>query len=166
MAPKDVFISHCGPDSKRDFSVFLARELETRTFTCFFDERSLEAGDDALSIMDKELEAAGVVILVLSKHFFSSKSCMRELHQCKLLGKPVIPLFFGISPDDCQLEWMAREMEDAIWSQFVGGRSGWEKDVAWITGVTGHRLEAVDGFWDICIERTIKDVARLLGSQP
>jgi hypothetical protein len=163
MAAVDVFISHRGPDNKRTFSVWLARELERRRFSCFFDERSLQRGDPALSTMTHALTAAGVVVLVLSWNFFESPHCMRELRQCREQGKPVIPILFDIIIDRCKPREILEVVKIADWAKFDGGRPAWEEDIAWVTGRTGLRMEALDGFWDKCIDETINDVARLLG---
>lgn len=117
-----------------------------------------------MSTIDEALRATRVVIFILSKQFFHSPHCVRELRQSRELGKCVVPLFFDISPDECQPNGLALEMaEDDSFSRFVGGREGWEEDLTWIAGRTGRRLEALDGFWDSCIDLTIQDVARLLG---
>jgi hypothetical protein len=163
MAAVDVFISHRGPDNKRTFSIWLKRELERRQFTTFFDERSLQRGDPALHIMTESLQAAKVVVLVLSWHFFESPHCMRELHQSREQRKLVIPIFFDICIDRCKPGEILEVVNIADWAKFDGGRPAWEEDIAWVSGRTGLRMEAVDGFWDKCIDETINDVARLLG---
>jgi hypothetical protein len=163
MAAVDVFISHRGPDNKRTFSVWLARELERRRFSCFFDERSLQRGDPALLTMTEALKAAKVVVLVLSWNFFESPHCMRELRQSREQGKPVIPIYFNISPDQCKATTILQRAEIADRGKFDGGAPAWEEDIAWVAGRTGLRLEALDDFWDRCIDETINDVARILG---
>jgi hypothetical protein len=163
MAAVDVFISHRGPDNKRTFSVCLARELERRRFACFFDDRSLQPGDPALSTMTDALSAAKVVVLVLSWNFFESDHCMRELRQCRDQDKPVIPIFFDIRIDRCKPGEILEVVKIADWAKFDGGRPAWEQDISWVIGRTGLRLEALDGFWDRCIDATIDHAARLLG---
>jgi hypothetical protein len=132
MAAVDVFISHRGLDNKRTFSVLLKRELERRQFTTFFDERSLQRGDPALLTMTEALEAAKVVVLVLSWNFFESPHCMRELRQSREQGKPVIPIYLNISPDQCNATTNLQGAEIADWGKWgqasLGGRhclGGW-----------------------------------------
>jgi hypothetical protein len=163
MAAVDVFISHRGPDNKRTFSVWLARELKRRRFSCFFDERSLQRGDPALLTITEALKTAKVVVLVLSWTFFESPHCMRELRQSRLQGKPVIPVYFNISPDQCKAATILQGAEIADWGKFDGGKPAWEEDIAWVAGRTGRRLEALDDFWDRCIDETVNAVARILG---
>lgn len=160
----DVFISHCGVDTKRGFSAWLNRELNRVAFTCFFDERSLQSGDQAWAKIKGSLSAAKVVVVVLSQHFFESKHCLRELHQCRVQGKTMVPIFFDIGPDQCSTEALRKGIPGLPWDGSEGDWDGvdWEEDVKWIKGITGLRLEALDGFQDTCIVRTVQDVARLL----
>jgi hypothetical protein len=163
MGLKDVFICHRGPDTKRQFSSWLAAELDRRMFPSFLDQLSLQPGNPSLEAIAAALRDAKVVIVVLSAQFFSSHHCVRELRQSRNLGKKVIPLFFDLSPDQCRPESILQETADIDWSQFDGGRSGWEEDVRWIKGITGRQLKEVDGFWGRYIDVTIQDVAKELG---
>lgn len=162
----DVFISHHGGDTKRGFGAWLLRELKRVMFTCFFDKRSLLSGDPSWTTITRELTHAKVVVVVLSRHFFTSKYCLHELHQCRLQGKKVVPIFFDITPDECQPS--AVRDRDKVPSTPWDGQSEdwdgseWEEDMAWIKSITGLRLEALDGFWDTCVDKTVQDVARLL----
>jgi hypothetical protein len=86
------------------------------------------------------------------------------LHLCRVLEKRVVPVFFDINPDECGPADLAARIPPLPWA---GGSEdcdgiGWEEDVQWIKDITGLRLEALDGFWDTCVDKTIQDVARLL----
>jgi hypothetical protein len=99
----DVFISHRGPDTKRDFSIWLCKELQRRLrCKCFFDDRSLQIGDPALKFLSAALTGAEVVVAVLFRGFFESSHCMRELGQARSEEKIVLPIFLGISADNCK----------------------------------------------------------------
>eukprot|EP00243_Klebsormidium_subtile_P008882 TRINITY_DN431_c0_g1_i14.p1 TRINITY_DN431_c0_g1~~TRINITY_DN431_c0_g1_i14.p1 ORF type:complete len:767 (+),score=194.19 TRINITY_DN431_c0_g1_i14:430-2730(+) len=162
---EDVFVSHRGLDTKRGFASWLRRDLERRLFTCFLDERSLRRGDDSWPTIMEALSSSKLVVIVLSKGFFESKWCLRELHLCRALGKKVVPVFFDVSPDECGPADLAANIPPLPWAGGSGDWDGvgWEEDVQWIKGITGLRLEALDGFWDTCIDEIIQDVARLLG---
>jgi hypothetical protein len=166
MAPKDVFISHRGPDSKRSFCAFLSQALERQRITCFLEDRALQVGDSAMATIAEALDAARVVILVLFEHFFDSEHCMNELHQCRISEKNVVPVYFGLSPEASNPDNLMRNMLELDWSKFQGGLPGWREDVKWIRSFTGIRLvdlNAVDGYWDSCIKKTVANVARQLG---
>jgi hypothetical protein len=79
MAAYDVFISHCGVDSKRNFAIFLKEELERVGLRCFFDDASLKVGDKAADKMLDAMECAtfGVASsrLASSAGNGASKSC-------------------------------------------------------------------------------------------
>jgi hypothetical protein len=66
----DVFISHCGADCKRDFAVWLKKELQRVGLRCFFDEHSLRVGDAAAERMLQAMEEAKYGILILTPGFF------------------------------------------------------------------------------------------------
>jgi hypothetical protein len=113
--------------------------------------------------MSEALSAAKVVVLVLSWNLFESPHCMQELRQSREEGQPVIPIFFDMSIDRCKPGEILEVVKIADWAKFDGGRLAWEEDIAWVIGMTGLRMEALDGFWNKCIDETINDVARLLG---
>jgi hypothetical protein len=60
-----VFIGHCGTDCKRDFAVWLRKELEAAGIRCFLDETDLQLGDVAFEQMLAAMRTAhyGVAIL-------------------------------------------------------------------------------------------------------
>jgi hypothetical protein len=162
---EDVFLSHHGVDTKRGFASWLRRDLERRMFTCFFDEHSLQRADSSWARISEALLSCKLVVIVLSKGFFESKWCLRELHMCRVLEKVVVPIFFDIKPDECGPTALASRVPPLPWDGGSGDWDGfgWEEDVQWIKGIVGLRLEALDGFWDTCIDKAIQDVARLLG---
>ena len=156
----DVFISHCGVDTKRGFSAWLNRDLNRVNFTSFFDERSLQTGDQSWAKIVDILSCTKVVVVVLSPGYFKSKYCMHELHLCRVLEKTVVPILFGVSPDQCRPEALREGIPcgDGDWDRF-----DWEADLNWITNIKAIRLDALDGFQDTCVDKTVQDVARLLG---
>jgi hypothetical protein len=79
MAAYDVFLSHRGPDTKRSFAIWLKKELEEQRITTFFDDRSMQAGDDAPGSMEQAMQTAEWGVVVLFPGFFASGYCMKEL---------------------------------------------------------------------------------------
>jgi Leucine-rich repeat (LRR) protein len=161
--PYDVFISHCGKDSKRDFAVWLKKELELAGVRCFLDERDLKLGNPAAETMLKAMAEAKYGVVILSKGFFEREWCVKELET--FLGrKYVLPVFLGMAPGD-----LSGVLES------VRGRRVWE-GFEWFSwteaeylgiveqagAYTGLRLEAVDGFWDACIRRLKSELLFLL----
>jgi hypothetical protein len=161
----DVFVSHHGDDTKRGFSAWLRRNLERGMFSCFVDKYILQRGVNNWATNKEALSNAKIVVVVLSRRFFMSKHCLRELHVCRTQGKKVVPIFFDIRPDECRPDALASNVPGLPWNRQIGDWDGlgWEEDVQWIKSITGLRLEALDGFQDRCINMTVQDVARLLG---
>jgi hypothetical protein len=159
----DVFISHCGKDSKRDFAVWLKKELELAGVRCLLDERDLKLGDPAADTMLKAMAEAKYGVVILSKGFFEQEWCVKELET--FLGrKNVLPVFLGMAPGELSgvLESVRGKR---VWEGFE--RFSWTE--AEYLGIveeagkhTGLRLEAVDGFWDACIRRLKSELLFLL----
>lgn len=62
----DVFISHRGPDVKRDFCAFLYEALRRAGVLAFVDEDDLKAGDIAWPTMRRALDSALLVLPIFS----------------------------------------------------------------------------------------------------
>jgi hypothetical protein len=61
---------------------------------CFFDDRSLEPGDNAAKEMLEAMQTAKYGIVILSAGFFEREWCMKELQTFVLRGR-ILPVFFG-----------------------------------------------------------------------
>ena len=106
-----VFISHRGPDVKRNFAAWLQRSLNKKGMDAFLDDRSLKLGSDADSRMQAAVKAAKIVIFVLTEGFFQSEWTLQELQwACDALAASasqpshqrikLYAVYYGISPDD------------------------------------------------------------------
>ncbi|KAK9820278.1 hypothetical protein WJX72_008545 [[Myrmecia] bisecta] len=86
--PFDVFISHCGPDSKAKVAMPLQIRLqECFGISVFVDENSLPRGGDAPRNMEHALKLCKVAVVIFSRGFWNSDSCKKELWQvCKPTG--------------------------------------------------------------------------------
>jgi hypothetical protein len=173
----DVFISHCGEDCKRDFSVWLKEELERAGVRCFFDEESLRIGDEAACKMLEAMETATYGIVILSPGFFVQEWCMKEL-QTFIRRKRLVPIFLtsahrggeeappdsGLSAFQVVEEGKRRAIERKVWEgfgRFVRTEAEYVEAVT--ASFTGVRLAACDGFWNTCIRKATKAVLELLG---
>ena len=89
-----IFISHSSED--REQSVDLLRWLHGQGFVSTFldfDERAgIEPGADWERTLYSELSSADAVLLILTRHWFSSKWCFVEFAQARALGKAIYPL--------------------------------------------------------------------------
>jgi hypothetical protein len=88
----DVFISHCGKDSKRNFAIGLKTELERAGLPCFLDERDLRLGDPAPETILAAMQTAKFGVVVLTEGFFRREWCLKELETFLEWGN-CIPVF-------------------------------------------------------------------------
>ncbi|TYI08162.1 hypothetical protein ES332_A10G279500v1 [Gossypium tomentosum] len=97
-----VFLSFRGEDTRLDFTVHLLQALEDKGLNVIFDEEKLEKGEQ----LSQAIAASDLSILVLSKDYPSSKSCLAELSDIMdRKRKPtdkhiVLPIFYHVDPSD------------------------------------------------------------------
>jgi nucleoside-triphosphatase THEP1 len=163
MGSYDIFISHCGADCKRHFAVWLLRVLENVGLRCFFDDRSLELGDNAAKEMLEAMETAKYGIVILSAGFFGREWCMKELQTFVKRGR-ILPVFFGTF-DEVQRARSAA-IAGRTWQTFR--HFVWTEDeycsvAKASTRHTGLKLESLDGYWDTLLFKVRDEVLGLLG---
>ncbi|KAL4290165.1 hypothetical protein GQ457_14G025210 [Hibiscus cannabinus] len=100
-----VFLSFRGEDTRLNFTAHLLKALEDRGISVFFDEKGLEKGKESLSTaLSRAIAASEISLIVLSKEYASSDSCLDELsytmYQRSIYshGRIVIPIFYHINP--------------------------------------------------------------------
>ncbi|MEJ2670107.1 MAG: TIR domain-containing protein, partial [Gammaproteobacteria bacterium] len=74
--PPSVFLCHSSQD--KDFARELHRRLTRDGVDCFFDEASIEWGDNWVLSLEDGLQRCTYLLLVLSPHFLTSKWTQRE----------------------------------------------------------------------------------------
>jgi hypothetical protein len=171
----DVFLSHRGPETKRNFSIWLKNELENQNIRTFFDDRSLQAGDSAASSMENATHIVEWGMIVLSPGFFASGYCMKELKVFLDRGRAIL-IGFNLIVADCNADLIVERASGTIWEQH-GGRlwescstngepwseEDWRKVVGRVKGTTILELEKVDGYWDKCISEAVRIAGEKLG---
>jgi hypothetical protein len=159
----DVFISHCGKDSKRNLAIMLKTELERAGLPCFLDERDLRLGDPAAETMLAAMQTAKFGVVILTEGFFRREWCLKELETFLERGN-CIPVF--LTPFE-ELRAIAKEcLSSRVWESFDKfgyTRETYEGLVERAFGITGLRLEAKDGFWDLCFEELKYEFLQRLG---
>jgi hypothetical protein len=159
----DVFISHCGRDCKRDFAIGLKTELERAGLPCFLDERDLRLGDPALKAMLAAMQTAKFGVVILTEGFFRREWCLKELETFLERGN-CIPVF--LTPFE-ELRAIANEcLFNRVWETFDKFSYTKEKYgnlVKRAFGITGLRLKAKDGFWDLCFKELKSELLHRLG---
>jgi hypothetical protein len=157
----DVFLSHCGQDTKRGFANWLRLSLERVGVSCFFDEKSLEGGDEAPKSMLAAMETAKIGVIVLSPGFFKQEWCMKELQAFARRGR-VFPIFYP------SFEAVAKAKDEAVaekvWEQFKQCLTEEQeyRETLKALNVTGVRLDSFDGFEASCIYDATRQLVKLL----
>ncbi|KAE8669322.1 putative Tir-nbs-lrr resistance protein [Hibiscus syriacus] len=98
-----VFLSFRGEDTRLNFTAHLLKALEDRGVSVFFDEKDLEKGKEYFSrALSKAIAASEISLIVLSKDYASSNSCLDELFHTmdrkRKYGRTVIPIFYHVDP--------------------------------------------------------------------
>lgn len=98
-----VFLSFRGADTRHNFTAHLLKALKGKAIGIFFDEEKLEKGEKLTPELLAAIESSKISIIVLSKDFASSNSCLDELSkimECKARGQLVEPIFYHVNPAD------------------------------------------------------------------
>ncbi|KAK3204467.1 hypothetical protein Dsin_018513 [Dipteronia sinensis] len=97
----DVFISFRGEDIRHKFKSHLSDALSRQQIE-FFDDDFLARGDEIWPTLSRTIENSNISVVVFSKHYATSKWCLRELVkilECKKThGQIVIPVFYHVNP--------------------------------------------------------------------
>ncbi|TYI08159.1 hypothetical protein ES332_A10G279200v1 [Gossypium tomentosum] len=97
-----VFLIFGGEDTRLNFTSHLLKAFKDRGLNVFFDEKKLEKGEQLSQALSQAIAASNFLILVLSKDYASSKSCLSELSQImnckKTQGHIVLPIFYHVDP--------------------------------------------------------------------
>ncbi|EOA34765.1 hypothetical protein CARUB_v10022338mg [Capsella rubella] len=98
--PCDIFINHCGIDTKTSISGLLYDHFTSLRLNAFLDSKSLKPGDRLLVETDTAIKTCGVGIAVFSARYCDSYSCLNELTLLMENKKRVIPVFFDVKPSE------------------------------------------------------------------
>ncbi|KAK8334386.1 hypothetical protein V6Z12_A10G267900 [Gossypium hirsutum] len=97
-----VFLSFRGEDTRLNFTSHLHKALKDKGLNVFFDEEKLEKGEQLSPALSQGIAASNLSILVLSKDYASSKSCLAELSAImdrkQTQGHIVLPIFYHVDP--------------------------------------------------------------------
>ncbi|KAG6664609.1 hypothetical protein CIPAW_02G105300 [Carya illinoinensis] len=128
VPPHDVFISHRGPDTRRNIAGLLHDYLLKRGLRPFIDYRNLKAGEKLSEKIDTAIRECKVGVVVFSRRYCESYYCLHELALLLELPKIVIPIFYNVNPsqlwvghisngtcvlDQIELERFSRALEKA-----------------------------------------------------
>jgi len=100
----DVFLNHRGPDVTGGFASHLYQALEEAGCRPFLDKPSLEKGQPGQKKIYEALGCASVHVAIFSEHYADSDYCLDELRAMLESKKPIIPVFYNVSPSVLRCE--------------------------------------------------------------
>ncbi len=93
--PHSIFVSYASPDGALAEAV--VEHLESADVTCWIAPRDIRTGDDWSASIPPAIDAAQVLLLLLSAHSTASKQVAREVHLAQDTGKIVVPFHVDAS---------------------------------------------------------------------
>ncbi|GLJ31255.1 hypothetical protein SUGI_0626870 [Cryptomeria japonica] len=100
----DVFINHCGKDTKHSLSSSMYDSLQNRGFKVFLDKNSVRVGQYIPEAIVCAIRRAGVHIVILSPNYAESEWCLDELYLLIQTGAPIIPVLWKVRPSEVRME--------------------------------------------------------------
>ncbi|CAJ2634070.1 unnamed protein product [Trifolium pratense] len=164
----DVFVSFRGEDTRNNFTDHLFGAFHRKGIFAFKDDIKLKKGEDISSDLLKAIEGSQILIVIFTRNYASSTWCLRELEkiaECKLLGQPVLPIFYDVSPSEVRkqsgdFEKAFMEHED----RFKGNLEEvqrWRRALTQVANLSGFDIKDKREYAEI--EKIIKVVTSLLG---
>ncbi|KAH9726827.1 Disease resistance-like protein DSC1 [Citrus sinensis] len=100
----DVSLSFRGGDTRDNFTSHLYAALCRKKIKTFINGDEIRRGDDISPALFTAIQGSKISVIVLSKHYASSKWCLHELVkilECKSTnGQIVVPVFYHVDPSD------------------------------------------------------------------
>ena len=99
-----VFISYCRKDKQKLFAQDLLRQLRQQKVDAWMDEKDMDQGDALPKELAEAINNRDLFVCVLSKGYFESKSCPKEIRYAQHLEKSLFPIHWGEDdlPDEFQ----------------------------------------------------------------
>ncbi|KAG8480102.1 hypothetical protein CXB51_025355 [Gossypium anomalum] len=99
-----VFLSFRGEDTRLNFTSHLLKALKDTGMNVFSDEETLERGEQISPALLDAIVASNLSIIILSKDYASSKSCLAEvswiIERKRIQQQIVLPIFYHVDPSD------------------------------------------------------------------
>ncbi|KAK8277658.1 hypothetical protein V6Z12_D10G285800 [Gossypium hirsutum] len=156
-----VFLSFRGEDTRLNFTSHLLKALKDTGLNVFFDEETLERGEQISPALSNAIMASNLSIIILSKDYASSKSCLAEIScimDCKHTRRQIVlPIFYHVDPFD------VRNLGGSFKTSFSDHESKsldqvrrWKKAFADVGKLKGWHIEG--GKFDRPETKYIKDI--------
>ncbi|PKI46136.1 hypothetical protein CRG98_033469 [Punica granatum] len=156
-----VFLSFRGPDTRQSFTDCLYNFMIDAGIRVFRDDDELSIGQPIDTILSA-IENSNICMPVFSPTFASSAWCLREVAKMVELKKEVVPIFFGVTPDDVKLR-------TSVYGNFMGKHElkygkdqvkQWEDALKEVAKIKGRELKE-KGYYGFSKELTREVLIKL-----
>lgn len=161
----DVFINHRGTDVKNTMADTLYEILKFAGVRGFLDREELGRGEALSHTIADAISTASVHIAILSRRYCESSWCLDELCQMLDSGALVIPVYFDVTPDDCE-SIDSGPFAEAFRKHYAQGRidkeilQRWKEALKRVTLRPGKRLDDYNGRHGLLAMEVVAEVLK------
>ncbi|OWM76851.1 toll/interleukin-1 receptor-like protein [Punica granatum] len=101
-ADDQVLLSFRGPDTRQGFTDCLYHFLVDAGIRVFRDNEEIRPGEKIQEIL-RAMNNSIICLPIFSRDYASSKWCLRELAEMAERKKKIMPIFYGVTPDDVKV---------------------------------------------------------------
>ncbi|KAG5532858.1 hypothetical protein RHGRI_027220 [Rhododendron griersonianum] len=140
----DIFLSFRGLDTRKKFTDHLYEALKREGFQTFRDDDEIERGENIKSELRKAIWNSRMSVIVLSKNYATSTSCLFEIHTIiehrrKKSDHFILPVFYEVDP--WEIKQQAKKLDFGGKTVRVEEVKGWSaalKEVASMAGMVSQ----------------------------
>ncbi|XP_015950412.2 disease resistance protein RPV1-like [Arachis duranensis] len=140
----DVFLSFRGTDTRTIFISHLYNSLTNAGIYVFKDNEELRKGGQVSSLLMQAIQVSRISIIVFSKNYANSKSCLKELQRImdcrRSIGQVVVPVFYNVEPSH------VRHQRGAFGRSFQDLKKTISKNKAQLWGTALRDAASLTGF--------------------
>lgn len=98
--PWDIFLSFRGTDTRESLTKPLYNALKLHGVRVFLDDVGLDRGDEITPSLLEAIDDSAASVVIISCDYASSHWCLEELARICDVGRLILPVFYGVSPND------------------------------------------------------------------
>ncbi|KAI8539496.1 hypothetical protein RHMOL_Rhmol09G0187700 [Rhododendron molle] len=140
----DIFLSFRGLDTRKKFTDHLYEALKREGFQTFIEDDEIEWGENIKSALQKAIWNSKMSVIVLSKNYATSTSCLFEIHTIiehrkKKSDHFILPVFYEVDP--WEIKQQAKKLDfggKTVRAEEVKGWSVALKEVASMAGMVSQ----------------------------
>ncbi|KAK4283300.1 hypothetical protein QN277_000265 [Acacia crassicarpa] len=167
----DVFLSFRGEDTRNNFTGHLYEALCQKGVYTFIDNEELNRGQGISPALEKAIEDSRISVVVLSKTFAFSTSCLNEV--LKILeikdskGQLVLPVFYNVDPSE--LRHQKGSFEEGLVKhkdrlENMEKVKRWSESLCHVASLSGWHLSK--GHESTFIKRIVEEILNRLNRTP